>query len=669
MLNKLLKRQLQKHFGEEGEVPENYIPVLKVISESYEHYEKDRKMLERSIELTSYEMIELNDRLRKEKDELKEAHNELNKIFNNIDEVLYSVDMVSYKLIKMSAVCEKIYGYTPEEFYADGNLWQAVIHPEDKHIEEQHVQLLYQGKQVLNQYRIIHKNGSIRWIDNKVIPTLNQDGQLIRLDGVTSDITEKKSADELLRKSKINLAAIIENNDAHVYSLDRDFRYITFNNLIKNTMKEIYNLDIKPGDKVFDFLKDIDPLHAKFWEETYSDGLTGKVIQFIKDYSTETIRNYVSFSITPIWENKNVIGLSCFARDITKQKLAEDALQKSEERYRQIVETADEGIWTIDEANITTFANKKMLEILGYNINEMIGKKFFDFMADNWKIIAEEKIKAHMNGIIKNLELKLQTKNGKEVWINLSITSITDHNKKYKGILAMVTDITERKKTHEKLVKSEIEIRNFAKHINYVLEEERSHIAREIHDELGQQLVGIKMGLSSFKKQNGSNIKTEKKVTGMMEDVDNTIQSLRKIATALRPGILDTLGLIPSIEWLIKEFKKRTSTNYTIELNVNKQKFEKNISTCFFRICQEALTNISKHADASEVIIHVSEYTNELVLKIEDNGKGILSEKLENPFSVGLVGMRERANIIGANLRITSKKGLGTAVVLIAKIN
>ena len=152
------------------------------------------------------------------------------------------------------------------------------------------------------------------------------------------------------------------------------------------------------------------------------------------------------------------------------------------------------------------------------------------------------------------------------------------------------------------------------------------------------------------------------KMNDMMIDVENTIQALRKIATELRPGILDTLGLIPSIHWLVSEFEKKTGIKCRLHPDIKKQKYDQNLSTCFFRICQESLTNISKHAAASEVVIDVKQDKNELTLKISDNGKGIASEKLENPFSMGLLGMRERANIIGAHLLIMSKKDEGTTV-------
>ncbi len=227
----------------------------------------------------------------------------------------------------------------------------------------------------------------------------------------------------------------------------------------------------------------------------------------------------------------------------------------------------------------------------------------------------------------------------------------------------------EKENALEKLIKSEEQIRGFARHLNHVMEEERAHLAREIHDELGQQLAGIKMSISYLKKQAESIKGVEEQANGILHDVDQTIQSLRKIATELRPGILDTLGLVPSIEWLVKEFDKKNSIKSTLKINVIQNKFDKNFSTCFFRICQEALTNISKHAGAREVMIEVEQGEKNLTMRIMDDGKGIASEKLANPFSMGLLGMHERANLAGAQLLINSKKDEGTTVELKAKIN
>lgn len=243
-----------------------------------------------------------------------------------------------------------------------------------------------------------------------------------------------------------------------------------------------------------------------------------------------------------------------------------------------------------------------------------------------------------------------------DYWMEISFYPIRKGSEVV-GTACHSRDITERKK-------SEIQVREFAKQLNNTLEEERARLAREIHDELGQQLVGIKIGLSLLVKQRD---KADIKIKEMMEVVNETIHSLRKISTELRPSILNTLGLFPSIKWLAAEFERKNKIKCNAQVTGNDQEFAENISICFFRICQESLTNISKHAEATEVDISIAQSEGELKLKIADNGKGISSSKLENPFSMGLLGMRERANIIGGTLIVTSEINKGTTILLKSK--
>lgn len=227
----------------------------------------------------------------------------------------------------------------------------------------------------------------------------------------------------------------------------------------------------------------------------------------------------------------------------------------------------------------------------------------------------------------------------------------------------------EKRLVQEKLIKSESQIRNFATHLSNAIEEERAHIAREMHDELGQQLAAIKMDISFLKKEKNIDETSKVRIDTLIKSIDGTIQSMRKIATRLRPGILDTLGLAASIEWLGKEFEKKTSVKCIMDIDHEGSNVEKKTAICFFRVCQETLTNIIKHANASSVSILLKENKGELLLKINDNGKGIIKKQLENPFSMGLIGMKERANIIKGELQITSEPGKGTTVCLKAKLH
>jgi len=227
----------------------------------------------------------------------------------------------------------------------------------------------------------------------------------------------------------------------------------------------------------------------------------------------------------------------------------------------------------------------------------------------------------------------------------------------------------ERRKIVASLEESEKRVRSFAKQLSVVVEEERARIAREIHDEFGQQLSGIKMSLSALKNNNKGQPDIGPVIDVIVDEVNHSIQSLRKISNELRPALLDKLGLFAAIEWLINEFKRKTGIDGHFKANSEQPVINKDIEINIFRICQEALTNISKHAQATRVNIEIVNEDAILHVKIIDNGKGINAGVLRDPLSSGLLNMRERANLIGSEINITSLVNKGTTIELIANTN
>ncbi|HZX58077.1 MAG TPA: sensor histidine kinase, partial [Mucilaginibacter sp.] len=198
---------------------------------------------------------------------------------------------------------------------------------------------------------------------------------------------------------------------------------------------------------------------------------------------------------------------------------------------------------------------------------------------------------------------------------------------------------TERKRIISDLEISEKRARSFAKQLNNVLEEERSRIAREIHDEFGQQLSGLKMALSSLKKNPGVNSDVGPILDAIVADVNTSIQSVRQIANELRPVLIDKLGLFAAIEWLAGEFEKKTGITSRIHVDTEQPLINKTLEINIFRICQEALTNITKHAEATVVDIRIENKNKLLCITIIDNGKGIAPSTLHNRLSMGLLNM------------------------------
>jgi signal transduction histidine kinase len=226
-------------------------------------------------------------------------------------------------------------------------------------------------------------------------------------------------------------------------------------------------------------------------------------------------------------------------------------------------------------------------------------------------------------------------------------------------------DRRERQRAEDKLRRSLEQLRALTSYLQYVREEERTRIAREVHDELGQALTGLKLDLSwlATRLPKGSRVLLDKAKT-MVAHVDETIQTVRRIATELRPGILDSLGLVAAIEWQANEFQTRTGIPCTVTSTVADTSWEQDFSTVFFRIFQETLTNIIRHAQATRVVVRLIDDAGQLVLTVNDNGRGITDEEIANTRSIGLVGMRERAMLIGGEVTLGGAPGRGTTVTL-----
>jgi signal transduction histidine kinase len=217
----------------------------------------------------------------------------------------------------------------------------------------------------------------------------------------------------------------------------------------------------------------------------------------------------------------------------------------------------------------------------------------------------------------------------------------------------------------ERLRASEENLRALAARLQSVREEERARIAREIHDELGQALTGLKMDLTWLNGRLPGQKNVAEKVQSMFKLIDGTIQSVRKIATLLRPEVLDQLGLAAAVGWQAREFQMRTGIRCKVSLPAEPVAAGPELSTAAFRIFQELLTNVARHAAATRVEVSMRAETGRLVLEVHDNGKGISEAELGGTKSLGLLGMRERAMAFGGSVEIAGSGGKGTRVTVL----
>jgi signal transduction histidine kinase len=224
----------------------------------------------------------------------------------------------------------------------------------------------------------------------------------------------------------------------------------------------------------------------------------------------------------------------------------------------------------------------------------------------------------------------------------------------------------ERRRAQEQLRESHEQLRALSVYLQHVREEERTRIAREVHDELGQALTSCKLDLSWLAGRLPKNLKPLiDKTKALSAHMDSTIQTVRRISTELRPGILDHLGLVAALEWQANEFQNRTGIKCEVHEDWSEPPLDQSLATTFFRIFQETLTNIIRHAGATEVAVHLKEKEERIILEVRDNGRGISLEEISNTRSMGLLGMKERAALLGGEFKIGRVRGgSGTQVTV-----
>ncbi|WP_184550971.1 PAS domain S-box protein [Mucilaginibacter sp. FT3.2] len=262
-------------------------------------------------------------------------------------------------------------------------------------------------------------------------------------------ITEEKTEEQQREFDKNNLNALINSTDDLIWSVDRKLNLITCNEPFKRALETISGHAIVKGESVLP--NEIQPDLAVAYTKFYERALTGVSFKEIRHNND----NYAEVSFYPIQLGTEIIGVACRSRDITKIKQTQDRLINSERRYRQIVETSQEGIWVLDEHNKTIFVNKRMCEILEYTEEEMIGRTNFSFKDETGQQIAREQLERRKNGISETEETKFITKSGKPIWAQLSASPIFNEAGGYIGALAMISEITGRRKIEQELAQSE----------------------------------------------------------------------------------------------------------------------------------------------------------------------------------------------------------------------
>jgi two-component system sensor histidine kinase UhpB len=350
--------------------------------------------------------------------------------------------------------------------------------------------------------------------------------------------------------------------------------------------------------------------------------------------------------------------------DATERKRTEEVLRQSEDRFRRLVELMPVAVYVCDAAGRIQSYNKRAVELWGREPKsggtaQRYCSSLRLYSPDGKCVPHRESKMAEVlrTGIeARDVEVVIERPGGSCITVLVNIVPLINGDGELIGAMNCFQDITERKRAQRELQRSLDQLRALAGRLQIVREEERKRVARDIHDQLGQALTAIKIDLNAL-------IHEQKPPSeSLFRLIDQTIQSVRRISTELRPGILDDLGLMPAVEWAAAEFESRTGTKCRLDLPQDDIVIDRELATALFRILQETFTNVARHANATRVDVRLAKDDDSLTLEVHDNGKGISDEELSADSSLGILGMRERALLLGGELAISGAPGEGTTI-------
>jgi PAS domain S-box-containing protein len=588
-------------------------------------------------------------------DELRRSEEEL-RLFNlATNDMFWNWDFSTGNVVRSTGF-ERVFSYEESEIDPSISWWEDRLHPEDRQRVIEVVQATLQsgGKACTYEYRFRRRDGSYATVFDCAYFVRDKLGNAVRAIGAMTDITEWKKAEEALRESEERYRDLVETSRELICTHDLNGLVLSANPATAVALG--YELDEYVGKKTIRdiLLPEVRHQFGEYMAKLLKDGATsGLMLVKTKAGETRMWEYYNSLRTEGVTEPV-VRGI---ARDVTEGHRARKALRQSEERYRELFENSRDAIYLHDMSGRYLSVNSAAEELSGYSRDEILGKNFTDFVSAEFiPEIRENFVKKLGTEGATMYEVEIIKKGGKRVPVEVSSRMLYKEDVAV-AVQGTIRDISERKNTQAIM-------REYSRRLVEAQEMERKKIARELHDEIGQILTAVRISLQSL--QRTCQIADSRRIDDNIVVIDEALDRVRELSLELRPALLDDLGLAVALRWYLKRYCERTNIKGEVDSNFDDDmRLPRKLETACFRISQEALTNVARHAEASQVRISLDRTEREFRLSISDDGKGfdaaaVLASASADSF--GLHGIEERALGVGGRMEIQSRPGHGTQI-------
>ena len=611
--------------------------------------------------------------------QLKESEQKYRRLIDNSPDIFYIYSLERGALFWSKQV-QEILGFEPEDLLRNSYQWDQAIHPEDRVQVREVLQDLQPGDSFALEYRIIDQEGFRHWLLDRSISVREHHGEIL-VEGLAKDITPRKqleiiqdlrlqlventerySIEELLRLALDKAEEVTESWIGFCHFLDADQETIRLQTWSTHTEAVMCTAEghglhypLSKAGVWAEAIRQRRPvIHNDYSALKNKRGMPEGHAPVVRELVIPVFRQNRIVAVfglgnkpTPYSEKdlELVSQIAEYVWDIVSQKRVRADLKKSENRYRGIVEDQTELICRYTEEGVLTFVNSAYARFFGKTSEELIGSNLFALMPEEdreW--VRQQFLELTPQKQVSRYRHRNYAADGSLRWVEWSDRVIYDDRGEYVEYQSVGHDIHEQVQLEEMLKKREEDYQELVNYLQKTSEEERSSIASEIHDSLGQSLTVIKFDLDwilkSLPEEDGS---MREKVDSTMDTVDRMISQVRKIGTSLRPDLLDNLGLVAALEGLLENFGERSGLDCQLEVSGHKERLDPQLEVDVFRLTQEALTNVARHADADSVQLRLTMAEDQVYLEISDDGKGITAQRAAGPEAFGLISMRERA--------------------------